>query len=104
MSADLLSPELALVDPQLRMRALSLLPPVEPFEFLRVPRQPARNSDLQRFEFLAEYGDAETFRRPPPVPVAAAAYVIVTLARTLVIYGLATSVIIGLVALANILG
>ena len=100
----MLSPELALVDPQLRTRAMVLLPPVEPFEFLRVLRQPARTSDLQRFAFLAQYGEVEPSRRPPPVPLAAAAYVVVALGRALVIYALAASVIIGLVAIANMLG
>jgi hypothetical protein len=104
MSSDLLSPELALVDPQLRLRALALLPPVEPFDFLRDLHGPARNSDLQRFHFLADYGDAETFRRPPPLLFAAAAYAVVALAKALVVYALAVILIILLVLMANAVG
>ncbi len=59
------SPELALVDPELRSRALSALPRVEPFEFLRLRDVPV------------------AVARPEPQRLAAAlAYLLVAIVRT----------------------
>ena len=85
MTAAVVSPELALVDPELRVWALGQLPRLEPYDFLRLDDAPRRHPDLDRFDFLADYGEPDTFERPPPRLLAAAAYAATALARALII-------------------
>jgi hypothetical protein len=75
------SPELALVDPATRARALEALPALEPFDFLRRD-EPRRHPALDDFGFLGDYDDEETFKRAPNLVVAAAAYAAGAIART----------------------
>jgi hypothetical protein len=53
---DVISPELALVDPELRERALPLLPPIEAYSFLprRDPSPPAVVEPLWRPRLLVK--------------------------------------------------
>jgi hypothetical protein len=85
MAAAAVSPELLLVDHELRELALAALPRVEPFDFLRFDTAPCRSSDLPRFNFLAGYGEAETFEWVPHVAVAAAVYALAALAEMIVV-------------------
>ena len=94
-----MSPELALVDPVLRADAVRSLPRLEPFDFLRFDGAPRRHPDLDRFAFLAAYGDAGTFERDAPLPVAALAYGVASLAAfvpfgAVVFAGVATLVVL----------
>ena len=85
MAAAAVSPELALIDPELRAHALSGLPRLEPFDFLRFSGEPRRHPDLELFGFLADLEEVERRERLPPVWVAALAYAGFTLARTVVV-------------------
>ncbi len=82
-----LSPELVLVDPALREFALALLPERDPDAFLVSPRSetPINHPELDRFVFLADYGDAGPVRRRRRLVGRAAAYTLVALVRTLVL-------------------
>ena len=80
-----ISPELALVDPSLRLQAVADLPPLEAFDFLRFSRRPVALAD---FGFLAEHDDAEAPRWRPPLLVAASLYAASSLARVVVLDGL----------------
>ena len=75
-----LSPELALVDPELREQAIALLPALEAFDFLRFPPRPA-GADVVH---LDEYRAAPAASREPRRAVAALAYFAVALARVCV--------------------
>jgi hypothetical protein len=99
MVAAAVSPELVLVDRELREAALEDLPRVEPFDFLRFTAEPRRHSDLDRFDFLAGYGEAETFERVPPVWVAAPVYAVAALAKVIVVDTMVLMVIVAAVAL-----
>jgi hypothetical protein len=85
MVAAVVSPELVLVDRELRELALAALPRIEPFDFLRFDTAPRRASDLERFDFLAGYGEAETFEWVPPVWVAAPVYAVAALTKVIVV-------------------
>jgi hypothetical protein len=102
MIAAAVSPELVLVDRELREAALEKLPRIEPFDFLRFTTEPRRHSDLDRFDFLAGYGEAETFERVPPVWVAAPVYAVATLAKVMVVDTMVLLVIAGAVALLQV--
>ena len=85
MAAAAVSPELALIDPELRADALSGLPSLEPFDFLRFSGEPRRHPDLELFGFLAEWEQGERQERLLPLWVAALGYAGFTLARTVVV-------------------
>jgi hypothetical protein len=80
------SPELALVDPELRARALSVLPRVSPYAFLERP-------DVE----IVPLVPAPAFR-----PSAAAAYVLVALARTCAVNVAVFAGVAALVLLLNL--
>jgi hypothetical protein len=83
------SPELALVDPELRVMALRGLPRLEPFDFLRldsVPRRPDLDwwfgfPEPDDFGFLAQPDEFRSVERLPPRWVAAGVYAGAALAR-----------------------
>jgi hypothetical protein len=90
-----LSPELALIDPELRLRALRELPPIEPFDFLRA-RSPAVEPLVLNVRARARLR-ADEVPEPPPLVLAAAAYTFMAIARVTVmaaffVIGLMTSV------------
>src|SRR5690349_2241571 len=101
MAAAAVSPELALVDPELRQAALSELAPVEPFQFLTLVA-PRRHPDLDRFGFLADSRDAASVELQPARWVAAVAYAGSALARTVVVDALVVLGIAAAVALTQI--
>ena len=103
MSAAVVSPELALVDPELRRFALEALPSLEPFAFLSRPSTPRRHPALDDFAFLSDHGDDETFAWQPPVPVAAGIYALYGLAKALVVDCAAVAVLVLLILAANVL-
>jgi hypothetical protein len=78
---NVVSPELALVDPDLRADALALLPRVEPFDFLRLRDLPSPAA-------------ARPF-------VAALAYVAVAVLRTCAFNAFVFASVVGLVLLLN---
>jgi hypothetical protein len=83
--ASTVSPELALVDPILRTDALAVLPPVEPFDFLRFPADPVAPP------------------RKPPLVVAATVYALSSAARVAVMDGLFVLALAATVLAVNIL-
>jgi hypothetical protein len=83
MAVSMVSPELVLVDPILRADALAALPHVEPFAFLVLRDLPTPARPVERAQ--------------PPLLVAAAAYLVSSLARVvlmdaLFVLGLAAAV------------
>jgi hypothetical protein len=100
MSALVVSPELAMVDGELRRLALEELPAQQPFAFLEFQKAPRRHQDLETFAFLAEHGDAETFARPPHLVLAAVAYASDALVRFALV---AVPVVAGLALLVAVL-
>jgi hypothetical protein len=74
-----ISPELALVCPELRAHALTLLPTVDPDELFAVEPAPAPLPQRPRLELVQPEPDLESepraeAERRPPLPVALAAY------------------------------
>jgi hypothetical protein len=101
----MVSPELALVDPELREWALEQLPALEAYDFLRPRADHRRNPDLETFGFLAAYGDAETFRRsPPPRVVAAAVYAASAMLKALAFDALFVLAVAAAIAATQIFG
>ncbi len=88
----LLSPELALVDPELRLQAVAVLPELAPFDFLRF--KVASPADLI---------EPETLQRRSPLPVAAVAYFVAALVRVLVFDGMFFLAVAAAVVLLNVL-
>jgi hypothetical protein len=85
MAVSEISPELALVDPVLRANAVTALPHVEPYAFLRFPApRPAPRSIVTR--------------RRPPVLVAASVYFLATLAKTIILDAIFVAGLAGVVA------
>jgi hypothetical protein len=72
------SPELALVDDELRAEAVALLPEVQPFQFLELRREVA----LQPEWFYVEPAVGERPRRTPGFAVAFVAYLASAIVRT----------------------
>jgi hypothetical protein len=90
------SPELALVDAELRSEALALLPEVQPFDFLeRLPR--TEPVELEWFTVGPSVED-RAGERSPPFLVALAAYVAGAVFRT-VAFNVAVFVCITLLVL-----
>jgi hypothetical protein len=102
MAAAAVSPELALVDPELRDTARLMLPRVEPFDFLSFSKGPRRHPDLDLFGFLAESDEAERLERVPGIWVAAAAYAAFALARAVVLDLVLVLGVAGAVALTQL--
>jgi hypothetical protein len=93
------SPELALVDPELRLTALADLPSVDPFDFLRFRHrpQPRPRAELPGVNFLPDYGSARVVTRRPALPLAAALYALwsfvwAAIMGSVVAFGLAVTV------------
>ena len=85
MAVSRISPELALVDPELRDDAIAALPHVEPYAFLRFPApRPAPRPIVSR--------------RRPPVLVAASVYFVAALAKTIVLDAIFVAGLAGIVA------
>lgn len=105
MAATTVSPELVMVDPEVREAAVAALPHVEPFDFLRFTTVPRRHSDLDRFNFLAEWEEVED---PPgwvaPIWVAAPVYAVAALAKMLVVDSVFVFGIAAVVALLQLVG
>jgi hypothetical protein len=95
----LVSPELALVDPELRAHALEDLPPVSEFEFLERPPEPRRHPDLEAFSFLADRDDEQRETRSVSRPVAAVAYAAESLVRMLVFDLVGVAVLVVVIAI-----
>jgi hypothetical protein len=89
----LLSPELALVDPELRLQAVAGLPELAPFDFLRF-----------KVAVLPERPAPVALRRRSPLPVAAAAYVVAAVVRVIVFDGMFFLAVALAVFLLNLLG
>jgi hypothetical protein len=88
-----ISPELVLVDPQLRDLAVAGLPALEPFDFLaRRDRQPAPNPAERRS--FGEPIAATSFGSGPPLLVAAAVYTVAALGRVILMDSLAVLAIV----------
>jgi hypothetical protein len=85
MIAAAVSPELVMVDLELREAALKALPHVEPFDFLRFTTVPRRHSDLERFNFLAELQEADPLTWVAPIWVAAPVYAVAALAKVVAV-------------------
>lgn len=83
-----ISPELALVDPELRMQAIADLPEFALFDFARSRDQPRPHSGLDESSFLADYSEAERFKWQPSLPLAAAIYLLAAFTRLLVVAGI----------------
>lgn len=91
MAALVVSPELALVDPDLRARALEALPELHPWDFLRFPEPPPPTA----------------LHAPPPRPrlaVAALVYTLSRLAVSLAWGAILAAVLIAAVSLAVLFG
>ena len=104
MAATTVSPELALIDRELREAALAALPRIEPFDFLRFTTVPRRHSDLERFNFLAELEEADPLRWVAPIWVAAPVYAVAALAKMLVVNSVFVFGIAAVVALMQLAG
>ncbi len=95
------SPELALVDPNLRAEAVAGLPPIEAFDFLQFSRRPPALTD---FGFLADHEDFDQSHAwRPPLLVAASIYAISSLVRVVVMDGLFVLALAAAVLLLNTL-
>jgi hypothetical protein len=88
MIATAVSPELVMVDLELREAALKALPPVEPFDFLRFTTGPRRHSDLERFKFLTEVEEADAITWVAPIWIAAPVYAVAALAKVVAVNSL----------------
>jgi hypothetical protein len=104
MAATTVSPELVLVDPELRQAAVARLPHVEPFDFLRFTTVPRRHSDLDRFNFLAEWDEVDPPGRVVPIWVAAPVYTLAALAKVVVVNSVFVFGIAAVVALMQLAG
>lgn len=104
MAAATVSPELVLVDRELREAAIAALPHVEPFDFLRFTTVPRRHSDLERFNFLAEWEEVDPPERVAPIWVAAPVYAVAALAKMLVVNSVFVFGIAAVVALMQLVG
>jgi tetratricopeptide (TPR) repeat protein len=89
----LLSPELALVDPELRLQAVAGLPELAPFDFLRF-----------KVALLPECPAPAAPSRRSSLPVAAAAYVVAAVVRVIVFDGMFFLAVAAAVFLMNLLG
>jgi hypothetical protein len=85
MAVSEISPELALVDPDLRADAVAALDPVEPYDFLRFPEPPPAPVRVGK-------------RRHPPVLLAATVYLTAALIKTVLLDALFVLGLAGLVA------
>ena len=92
------SPELALVDRELRELAVAALPRVQPFDFLRFDTAPRRHFDLGDFEVLAGRDESETLEWAPPVWVAATVYAVTALAKVIAVDAMFVVVIAAAIA------
>jgi len=101
MAATIVSPELVLVDRELREAAVAALPHVEPFDFLRFTTVPRRHSDLERFNFLAEWEEVDPPGWVAPIWVAAPVYALAALAKVVVVNSIFIFGIAALVALTQ---
>ena len=104
MAATTVSPELVLVDPELREAAVAALPQVEPFDFLRFTTVPRRHSDLDRFNFLAEWEEVDPPGWVAPIWVAAPVYAVAALAKMIVVNSVFVFGIAAVVALMQLVG
>ena len=86
VTATLVTPELALVDPQLRLEALRNLPPLEPYDFLRHRHLPG-NPDLAKAASSAG-SNTNPSAWQPPMLVAATVYALWAAARVTTINAL----------------
>jgi hypothetical protein len=89
MNVSSVSPELALVDPELRAELLASLPPIEPYSFLQIRDVPSPAPVP-----IA----AKRARRRPPLVLAAAAYFVSSAARVVVMDALFVLGLAGAVA------
>jgi hypothetical protein len=78
----LVSPELALVDDELRRDAIALLPELQPFEFLERLRDAAPPDEGVPEWLVVASTPAEPRRRPPGLAVAAVLYLATAILRT----------------------
>jgi hypothetical protein len=85
-----MSPELALVDPELRADAVARLPPIYVNAFLEFPEAPVRPMPAAA-------------RREVPRASAVAAYLLITLARTFVFEAAVFAAVAVLVLIASLL-
>jgi hypothetical protein len=104
MAAVTVSPELVLVDRELREAAIAALPHVEPFDFLRFITVPRRHSDLERFNFLAEWEEVDPPGWVAPIWVAAPVYALAALAKVVVVNSIFIFGIAAVVALMQLAG
>ncbi len=104
MAATIVSPELVLVDRELREAAVAALPHVEPFDFLRFTTVPRRYSDLERFNFLADWEEVDPPGWVAPIWVAAPVYALAALAKVVVVNSIFIFGIAALVALMQLAG
>ena len=104
MAAVTVSPELVLVDRELREAAIAALPHVEPFDFLRFTTVPRRHSDLERFNFLAEWEEVDPPGWVAPIWVAAPVYALAALAKVVVVNSIFIFGIAAVVALMQLAG
>jgi hypothetical protein len=104
MAAVTVSPELVLVDRELREAAIAALPHVEPFDFLRFTAVPRRHSDLERFNFLAEWEEVDPPGWVAPIWVAAPVYALAALAKVVVVNSIFIFGIAAVVALMQLAG
>jgi hypothetical protein len=88
----LLSPELALVDPELRLQAVAGLPELAPFDFLRF-----------KVVVLPPRPEPDELPRRSSLPVAAAAYVVAAVVRVIVFDGMFFLAVAAAVFLLNLL-
>ena len=102
--AAVVSPELALIDPELRIAALRELPPIEPLDFLRVLTRPPVELTTRVFDRVAvDPQTADAVLRAHRLR-AALVYVLFVAARTAVMSALFALSLIVVVALIQILG
>jgi hypothetical protein len=90
MNVSSVSPELALVDPELRAELLAALPPIEPYSFLQIRDVPSPAP--------VPIATKRARRRRPPLVLAAAAYFVSSAARVVVMDALFVLGLAGAVA------
>lgn len=103
MNASIVSPELALIDPELRMQAVADLPELAPFDFLRLRDHPQRLADFDEFSDLAADGEVDSRGSELPLPLTVAAYFAVALTRVCVVDGFLLLAVAAAVVLMNAL-
>ena len=94
-----ISPELALVCPELRQQALEALPERDPYAFIDDRPPLRRHPELDAFSFLADVTEEDdTVDVPPSQVVGGALYFLASLAGVLS-FGLSLVTVIGVLAL-----